>query len=91
MPKKVARAIQHFAEHIESQIQISEVAEAVGLSTRSLGTRFQKSDGAKSPELLPKMRMNQARQLVLYTKRFHSRSCFYGWLRHPRFVYASLP
>lgn len=36
LPKQVARAIQLFAEHIENPVQIGEVADTVGLSTRSL-------------------------------------------------------
>lgn len=67
MPKQVARAIQHFAEHIENPIQISEVAEAVGLSARSLERGFKKATGQSPLSYYRKMRMKQARQLVLYT------------------------
>ncbi len=67
LPKQVARAIQHFAEHIENPIQISEVAEAVGLSARSLERGFKKATGQSPLSYYRKMRMNQARQLVLYT------------------------
>lgn len=67
LPKQVARAIQHFAEHIESPVQISEVAEAVGLSARSLERGFKKATGQSPLSYYRKMRMNQARQLVLYT------------------------
>lgn len=67
LPKQVARAIQHFAEHIESPIQISEVAEAVGLSVRTLERGFKRSTGQSPLNYYRKMRMNQARQLVLYT------------------------
>ncbi|WP_170330707.1 GlxA family transcriptional regulator [Ruegeria arenilitoris] len=67
LPKQVARAIRHFAEHIESPIQISEVAEAVGLSARSLERGFKKATGQSPLNYYRKMRMNQARQLVLYT------------------------
>lgn len=67
LPKQIAQAIQHFAEHIENPVQISDVAEAVGLSTRSLGRGFKKSTGQSPINYYRKMRMNQARQLVLYT------------------------
>lgn len=67
LPKQVERAIQHFAEHIESPIQIAEVAEAVGLSARSLERGFKKATGQSPLNYYRKMRMNQARQLVLYT------------------------
>lgn len=67
LPKQVARAIQHFAEHIENPIQISQVADAVGLSTRSLERSFKKATGHSPLGYYRKMRMTQARQLVLYT------------------------
>ncbi|MEM6656624.1 MAG: helix-turn-helix domain-containing protein [Pseudomonadota bacterium] len=67
LPKQVARAIQHFAENIENPIQIGEVADAVGLSTRSLERSFKKATGHSPLIYYRKMRMNQARQLVLYT------------------------
>jgi len=67
LPKQVARAIQHFAEHIENPIQISEVADAVGLSARSLERSFKKATGHSPLTYYRRMRMNQARQLVLYT------------------------
>ncbi len=68
LPKPVARAIRHFAEHIESPpVQISEVAEVVGLSTRSLERSFKEATGQSPLKYYRKMRMNQARQLVLYS------------------------
>lgn len=67
LPKQVARAIQHFAEHIESPIQIGDVADAVGLSARSLERSFKKATGQSPLSYYRRMRMNQARQLVLYT------------------------
>lgn len=67
LPKQVASAIQHFAEHIESPIQIAEVAEAVGVSTRSLERSFKDATGQSPLKYYRKMRMNQARQLVLYS------------------------
>ncbi|WP_419738779.1 GlxA family transcriptional regulator [Ruegeria sp.] len=67
LPKQVAKAIQHFAEHIENPIQISEVADAVGLSARSLERSFKKATGHSPLTYYRRMRMNQARQLVLYT------------------------
>lgn len=67
LPKPVARAIQKFAEHIESPIQIGEVADAIGVSTRSLERSFKDATGQSPLKYYRKMRMNQARQLVLYT------------------------
>jgi len=67
MPKKVAQAIEHFAEHIESPIQISDVANAIGVSPRSLERSFKEATGQSPLKYYRMMRMNQARQLVLYS------------------------
>ncbi|MDA5094525.1 helix-turn-helix domain-containing protein [Aliiroseovarius sp. KMU-50] len=67
LPKPVAKAIAQFAEHIESPIQISEVADAIGVSTRSLERSFKEATGQSPLKYYRKMRMDQARQLVLYT------------------------
>jgi len=67
LPKQIARAIQHFAEHIETPVQISEVAEAVGMSTRTLERGFKTATGQSPLSYYRRMRMDQARQLVLYT------------------------
>ncbi|WP_424940714.1 GlxA family transcriptional regulator [Aliiroseovarius sp. S253] len=67
LPKQVERAIEHFAAHIESPIQISKVAEAVGVSTRSLERSFKEATGQSPLKYYRKMRMKQARQLVLYS------------------------
>lgn len=67
LPKQVAQAIQLFAEHIETPLQISEVAESIGISTRSLERSFKEATGQNPLKYYRKMRMQQARQLVLYT------------------------
>ncbi|MCK0126596.1 helix-turn-helix domain-containing protein [Gelidibacter sp. F2691] len=67
LPQQVAKAIEHFAEHIESPIQISDVADAVGVSTRSLERNFKEATGQSPLKYYRMMRMNQARQLVLYS------------------------
>jgi transcriptional regulator GlxA family with amidase domain len=67
LPKQVVKAIQHFAEHIENPVQVSEVAEVVGMSTRTLERSFKEATGQSPAKYYRKMRMQQARQLVLYT------------------------
>lgn len=67
LPKQVERAIEQFSEHIESPIQISKVAEAVGVSTRSLERSFKEATGQSPLKYYRKIRMKQARQLVLYS------------------------
>ena len=68
LPPKVAQAIELFAEHIEDPIQISAVAEAVNMSTRSLERSFRRATGQSPLKYYRQMRMNEARQLVLYTR-----------------------
>ncbi len=67
LPKQVTRAISLFADHIENPLQISEVAEQVGVSTRSLERSFKEATGQSPLKYYRAMRMKQARQLVLYT------------------------
>ncbi len=67
LPKAVSRAIEQFADHIEDPIQISDVAEAIGVSPRSLERSFKQATGQSPLKYYRKMRMQQARQLVLYT------------------------
>lgn len=67
MPKQVARAMQLFAEHIEDPMQISDVADAVGMSTRTLERSFKRATGQSPLLYYRKIRMDQARQLVLYS------------------------
>ncbi len=67
LPRQVRRAIEHFAEHIETPIQINKVAEAVGVSPRSLERVFKEATGQSPLKYYRKMRMKQARQLVLYS------------------------
>ncbi|UTS82654.1 GlxA family transcriptional regulator [Phaeobacter piscinae] len=67
LPKKVTQAIEHFAEHIEDPIQISDVADAIGVSARSLERSFKEATGQSPLKYYRMMRMNQARQLVLYS------------------------
>ncbi|KPN62477.1 transcriptional regulator, AraC family with amidase-like domain [Aliiroseovarius crassostreae] len=67
LPKPVARAIQLFSEHIDSPLQISEVAQTLGVSTRSLERSFKDATGQSPLKYYRAVRMKQARQLVLYT------------------------
>lgn len=67
LPKQVANAIELFSEHIDNPLQISEVARALGLSTRSLERSFKEATGQSPLKYYRAVRMKQARQLVLYT------------------------
>ncbi|MGR3623390.1 GlxA family transcriptional regulator [Pseudophaeobacter sp.] len=68
LPPKVAQAIKLFAEHIEEPIQISAVAEAINMSARSLERSFKRATGQSPLKYYRQMRMNEARQLVLYSR-----------------------
>lgn len=66
LPTKVAQAIEIFAQHIETPIQISAVAEAIHMSSRSLERSFKRATGQSPLKYYRQMRMKEARQLVLY-------------------------
>ncbi|EBA15460.1 transcriptional regulator, AraC family protein [Roseobacter sp. SK209-2-6] len=67
LPKQVVRAIQYFTENIEYPVSMTSVAEAIGISTRNLERSFKEATGQSPLKYYRKMRMKQARQLVLYT------------------------
>lgn len=67
MPKPIEKAIRLFAEHIENPLQMNEVAAAIGMSTRTLERSFKRATGKGPLAYYRKMRMDQARQLVLYS------------------------
>ncbi len=66
LPAKVAKAIEIFAQNIEAPIQISVVAEALHMSSRSLERSFKRATGQSPLKYYRQMRMKEARQLVLY-------------------------
>lgn len=66
LPAKVAQAIEIFAQNIETPIQISAVAEAIHMSSRSLERSFKRATGQSPLKYYRQMRMKEARQLVLY-------------------------
>lgn len=68
LPPKVAQAVKIFSEHIEEPIQISAVAEALNMSSRSLERSFKRATGQSPLKYYRKMRMSEARQLVLYSR-----------------------
>jgi len=67
LPPPVRDAVGLFASHIEDPLNITDVAEAVGLSVRQLERSFQKSTGMSPMTYYRTTRMNAARQLVLYS------------------------
>lgn len=67
LPQAVHKAIRLFAEHIEDPVRVADVAEAVNLSTRQLDRAFQRATGTSPLKYYRTMRLEQARQLALYS------------------------
>jgi transcriptional regulator GlxA family with amidase domain len=67
LPRGVVKAIRMFDEHIDDPIQISDVAAAVAMSARQLERSFKRSTGQSPLKYYRMMRMNKARQMVLYS------------------------
>ncbi|MFW8633483.1 GlxA family transcriptional regulator [Cribrihabitans pelagius] len=68
LPPPVARAVQLFAENLEHPVPIREAAVQIGVSPRQLERSFKAATG-QSPALYYRtLRMNAARQLVMYSR-----------------------
>ena len=68
LPPVVRDAVAMFTSHIEDPVNIADVADAVGVSVRQLERLFQKTTGMTPVTYYRTLRMNAARQLVLYSK-----------------------
>ena len=67
LPTIVNKAVQVFATHIEDPVNVADVARAVGVSVRQLERMFRKTTGKSPLHYYRGLRMNAARQLVLYS------------------------
>ncbi len=63
----VAQAVQVFAQNIDEPIAIAEVARLIGISPRHMERAFKNSTGMSPTKYYRKLRMQAARQIVLYT------------------------
>ncbi len=63
----VARAVQIFAENIKEVISVAEVATSIGITPRHIERAFKKSTGLSPSKYYRRMRMQAARQIVLYS------------------------
>lgn len=63
----VARAVQIFADNIAEPISISEAADQLGISARHIERAFKQTTGVSPSHYYRKLRMEAARQIVLYT------------------------
>lgn len=67
LPPMVARAVKIFARNLEEPIPLCKVAEELGISSRHLGRSFKSATGGNPTQFYRKMRLEAARQMVLYT------------------------
>ncbi len=68
LPPAIQQAIVIFNEHIEDPVNILDVAQMVGLSSRQMERTFKAATGQSPSHYYRGLRMNAARQLVLYSK-----------------------
>lgn len=68
LPPIVRDAVEMFASHIEDPINVADVANAIGVSVRQVERMFKKTTGSSPFHYYRAMRMQAARQLVLYSK-----------------------
>lgn len=68
LPPVVREAVEIFATHISDPLNVADVANAVGVSVRQVERLFKKTTGKTPLHYYRAMRMNAARQLVLYSK-----------------------
>lgn len=68
LPPIVKQAVEIFSNHIEDPINISDVADQVGVSVRQLERLFDKTTSNTPGGYYKSLRMRKARQLLLYSK-----------------------
>lgn len=66
LPRVVRNAVSMFTDHLEDPLNISDVADEVGVSVRQLERLFQKTTGRSPLAYYRSLRMHKARQLLLY-------------------------
>jgi transcriptional regulator GlxA family with amidase domain len=68
LPPQVAKAVDIFADNLEHPVSIRDIASEIGVSPRQLERSFKAATG-QSPALYYRtLRMNAARQLVMYSR-----------------------
>lgn len=66
LPRSVSDAVALFSSHLDDPLNIADVAREVGVSVRQLERLFQKTTGASPLAYYRSLRMQKARQLLLY-------------------------
>lgn len=69
LPRQVSRAIGVYSRTLSDPPTLDQVAREIGISTRQLERSFKKATGLNPSKYLRQMRMNAARQLVMYTNK----------------------
>ncbi|MEO0358255.1 MAG: helix-turn-helix domain-containing protein, partial [Pseudomonadota bacterium] len=67
LPNLVSRAVEMFAVDMTEPLKVAEVAGALDISARHLERSFKQSTGLSPSHYYRKMRMEAARQIVMYT------------------------
>lgn len=68
LPALVARCVEIFAADLENPVSVADVAEDTGVSPRQIERAFKKATGQSPSHYYRGMRMQAARQLVMYSK-----------------------
>jgi transcriptional regulator GlxA family with amidase domain len=68
LPPVVAKAVAIFAANLSDPVSVAKVASDVGVSARQIERSFKKETGQSPSHYYRSIRMNAARQLVMYSK-----------------------
>lgn len=68
LPTPIRQAVEIFNANIEDPVNITDVADQVGVSARQLERMFRKTTGTTPLAYYRSLRMHKARQLLLYSK-----------------------
>lgn len=63
----VERAVKIFSEHLAEPIGVQQIAETLGITPRHLERSFKQATGRNPTQYYRKLRMDAARQMILYT------------------------
>lgn len=63
----VARAVRIFSDHLSDPVGVGQVAQMLGVSPRHIERSFKQATGLSPTRYYRKLRMQAARQIVLYT------------------------
>ncbi len=67
LPDLVARAVDMFSDDMTEPLRVADVAHAMGISARHMERSFKQATGLSPSHYYRKMRMEAARQIVMYT------------------------